>query len=306
MRSWGKLAVWALLLMLLGLIPIALGWAGLPDPVATHWGANGQPDGAMSRSLIWLLSVGMALLGLVIASLLRSGGRPSAEGFAILGFMGGVGLWLTGVLVVLNDGVATWEDAGSFTGWHVVGVIVMGSALGAIGYAMGKRIVPPRPPTAAVSVPVMELADGERAAWTGTARVWWPVLVLVPLAILFLFLPGWLKLLAPVYVTLAYLFSKVSVVVDHRGLRVKLGGLVTAKTVGLGQVLSARPIDLEPSQWAGWGYRVVPGGSAIVLRRGDAIEVVMRNNRRFAVTVDDAATGSALLNGLAGRLTSQN
>jgi hypothetical protein len=39
-----------------------------------------------------------------------------------------------------------------------------------------------------------------------------------------------------------------------------------------------------------------------VLRRGDAIEVALRNDRRFAVTVDDAATGAALLNGLVARL----
>jgi hypothetical protein len=47
---------------------------------------------------------------------------------------------------------------------------------------------------------------------------------------------------------------------------------------------------------------VTTGASPIALRRGDAIEVPLDNNRRFTVAVDDAATGAALLNGLVARL----
>jgi hypothetical protein len=47
--------------------------------------------------------------------------------------------------------------------------------------------------------------------------------------------------------------------------------------------------------------RAAPNGSAIVLRRGEALELTFRGGRRFAVTVDDAATGAALLNGLVAR-----
>ena len=31
----------------------AIGWPQLPGPVATHWGVDGQPDGATSKSWLW-------------------------------------------------------------------------------------------------------------------------------------------------------------------------------------------------------------------------------------------------------------
>lgn len=42
----------------------------------------------------------------------------------------------------------------------------------------------------------------------------------------------------------------------------------------------------------------MPGRSGIVLRRGDAVELTFQSGRLFAVTVDDASTGAALINGL--------
>jgi hypothetical protein len=74
------------------------------------------------------------------------------------------------------------------------------------------------------------------------------------------------------------------------------------RRIALDKVSSARAIDLEPAQWGGWGWRASPNGSAIVLRRGEALELTFKGGRRFAVTVDDAATGAALLNGLVARL----
>jgi hypothetical protein len=49
---------------------------------------------------------------------------------------------------------------------------------------------------------------------------------------------------------------------------------------------------------------MIPGATAVVLRRGDGIEVVLEGGRRFGVTVDDAATGAAVLNGLVRRQAS--
>lgn len=47
---------------------------------------------------------------------------------------------------------------------------------------------------------------------------------------------------------------------------------------------------------------VTTGVSPIVLRRGYTIEVTLDNPRRFAVTVDDAATAAPFLNVLVTRL----
>ena len=55
-------------------------------------------------------------------------------------------------------------------------------------------------------------------------------------------------------------------------------------------------------EFGGWGLRLsVEGRFGVVLRQGEAIEVTRANGRRFLVTVDDAATGAALLQALIAR-----
>lgn len=293
--------MWVGLLAVLAVIPFLVAWSSLPDPVATHWGPGGDPDGTMAKQWVWLLPVSVCVFGLVLAGLLRRGDSPSAEGMVLSGFMGGIGIWVGISTVALNRDAVTWEEAGSFGWWQIVGLLATGVLFGWIGLLLGRRWYPTPPAAVTSAAPAIELVHGERAVWVGSARVSWPLIVFLPLAVALLFLPGWLVWLAPLYLILAFGFARVGVVVDDYGLRVKLGGLLTVRRIGLDKVMSARPIDLEPAEWGGWGYRMIPGGTSVVLRRGDAIEVTLTNDRKFAVTVDDAATGAALLNGLVAR-----
>lgn len=154
-----------------------------------------------------------------------------------------------------------------------------------------------------IDAAIIDVAEGETVSWVGTCSVTWPLFLLGGFATVFLFLADWFKWLAIAFVVLALLFSRVYVTVNDDGLQVRLGGRVRARTISLVRIKRARSIDVEPAAWGGWGWRVTSGASAIVLRRGDGIEVTFHNGRRFAVTVDDAATGAALLNGLVTRLS---
>ncbi|MGO9672471.1 MAG: hypothetical protein ACLPS1_28540, partial [Streptosporangiaceae bacterium] len=72
-------------------------------------------------------------------------------------------------------------------------------------------------------------------------------------------------------------------------------------TYPLPRITAAERIDLKPMQWGGWGYRgsrTAFGRAAVVLRGGDAIRLRLTDGSEFAVTVDDAATGAALLTDL--------
>ena len=300
-RGWPTLAAWAVALAVLALLPFVLGWSSLPDPVASHWGLDGAPDGAMPRSLVWLLPIAVVTLGAVLAVLFRADGRPSAESAAILGVMGGIAIWIGLSTVILNRGAATWQEAGSFGLVQVLGVVGSSILFGWAGLILGRRWFPPAESAPVSSSPALVLSESERATWTGSTSARWPLFVLGPFAVVFLFLPGWLKALAPLYLGLAFLLARVEVKVDKAGLSVRLGGALTARRIGLDRISSARAIDLEPKEWGGWGYRMIPGGTAVVLRRGDGIEVSLEGGRKFAVTVDDAATGAALLNGLVRR-----
>lgn len=302
MSRWGRLLAWAGLMVLAGWIPLAIGWSHLPDPTATHWGISGVPDGRMPLWALPLLVVFIVSIGLLTTSLFRIEGRPTAEAVAMVGLLGGVGLSLTTSLVILNWDAPSWDMAKPFGWQHFIGVLVLGFAGLWVGYQLGKRwYAPPvmEPSGPAVTI---EVADGETVSWVKKTSVRWPMLVLLPLSVVFLALPGWFKVIGLAFVVLAFLFSSVYVAVNDQGLEVLLGGSVRAKKIELARIRTVEPIDLEPAAWGGWGYRVVPGASAVVLRRGDALVVTMENDRRFAVTVEDAATGAALLNGLVARM----
>lgn len=63
--------------------------------------------------------------------------------------------------------------------------------------------------------------------------------------------------------------------------------------------------DIRPLEYGGWGYRVRPRSTAVVLRGGQALALRPAGGREFAVTVDDADTAAALLNTLADQRRSQ-
>jgi len=302
MSRWGRLLGWAGLWIVLGLIPLAIGWSHMPDPMATHWGVGGLPNGQMPLAAVPLLIVGIVAIGLLTTSLFRWEGEPTAEAVAMIGLMGAIGVSLSVSLVVLNWDAVSWEQAEPFTWWHIAVVVVLGIGGVAIGYQVGKRWYPPPVRTREViDTAVIEVADGESVTWTGVCRVWWPLALVGGVGIVFLVMPDWWKVLGLLFFALAFLFSAVFVTVNDEGIEVRLGGRILVRRIGLDKVVRAVSIDLEPARWGGWGWRVAPGRSAIVLRRGDAIEITFADDRQFAVTVDDAATGAALLNGLRAR-----
>ena len=145
-------------------------------------------------------------------------------------------------------------------------------------------------------------ASPERAAWTGRAHLaWWLPLVLIAIgAVLVVSARSAVGALPAALLLLVYLaFGWIRVSVDARGLRVRYGLLPWPVTsVPLDDIRRAERIDLRPLQWGGWGYRGSRKAfrrAAVVLRGGDAIKLQLTDGSEFAVTVDDAATGAALL-----------
>jgi hypothetical protein len=61
-------------------------------------------------------------------------------------------------------------------------------------------------------------------------------------------------------------------------------------------VNSARSVNVLPLQYGGWGWRFRPQTTAVVIRRGDGLELELRNGRRFVVTVDGAEQAAGVVN----------
>src|SRR5690625_1286166 len=119
------------------------------------------------------------------------------------------------------------------------------------------------------------------------ADAWWlTALLLAPVPLMFLFL-SW-------------------------RVRVDAAGLTAVSTLGrprqhvpAAEVERAEVVEVDPfGEFGGVGLRIAPdihGTVGVVLRKGEAILVHRSGGRRFAITVDDAAQGAALLNSYAER-----
>jgi lysylphosphatidylglycerol synthetase-like protein (DUF2156 family) len=150
---------------------------------------------------------------------------------------------------------------------------------------------------------------GDSAAWTGRAHLaWWLPLLLVAIGVVLAVsarsaVVGAVPAAVLLLVYLAFGWIRVSV--DARGLRIRYGLLPRPVTsVPLDHVSQAERIDLRPLEWGGWGYRGSRKAfrrAAVVLRSGDAIKLKLTDGSEFAVTVDDAATGAAVLADLLAR-----
>ncbi|MFC5719932.1 hypothetical protein ACFP1Z_07055 [Streptomyces gamaensis] len=89
----------------------------------------------------------------------------------------------------------------------------------------------------------------------------------------------------------------VRVTVTRRGVTVTAVALpFLRRTVPLQPVVRARDGWARPLQIGGWGYRWLPGLTAVSLREGDALWLELTSGREFVVTVDDAGSAARLVN----------
>ena len=139
-------------------------------------------------------------------------------------------------------------------------------------------------------------------ATTWTARAGWAVpaaaVVLAAGVGLFLAFDAVLTLVAfAVGAVLILHFRRVTVTVDETHLRTRFAGPLIRVDIPLAEIERLEHVpDLRPVRYGGWGYRGslrLLKKAAIVLRRGDGVIFALTRNRRFVVTVDDAASLAA-------------
>ena len=113
-------------------------------------------------------------------------------------------------------------------------------------------------------------------------------------------------MLVPALVVAAAVLSSTwfTVTVDRRGLAVRSAARLAARSSCRStRCVQAEVVDRRPfPEFGGWGYRVGRGGRVgVVLRTGEGSRSSAPAAASLVVTVDDAATGAALLNTLAAR-----
>lgn len=303
----------------LALVLQFLALPAVPDPIASHWGADGTANGFASPWMSLLLTVAMGVgLPLVFALLALPGLRRGDSGWAFR-FLGAVSLGTSVLIAVLatwtflmQRGIADAADA------PTIGVPLIVSFAAAIAAGAGGWFLQPRHESLAhplESPPALTLAAGERAVWMRSTSISTPgVVTLVTLTLVIagaMVVAGiagetalfWmLTALTLVMVVLLATTTSFHVRVDEKGLAVTSVLGVPRFHVPLADIDSAVSVSVSPlGDFGGWGLRLVPGRFGIVMRTGEAIRVLRRSGRSFVVTVDDAETGAGLLEALVKR-----
>ncbi|WP_445519295.1 hypothetical protein [Streptomyces sp. NEAU-174] len=311
-------------------LPFVLAWAvvvatfaglrdRLPDPLATHFGADGRADGFTDTgaflSVVTAVLLGSGLLTLVPTLRLTKG--LGAQRFAVaLGYgLSGLLGYAFASLLFANadtnadanaDADATRVSRVSLPLWHLGIALAVAAVMGALGVLLASRdAASATGPGKGPAAPRLPLAEGEVATWTRSVGS--PVLVTVgagtalPGAVLVAVGSGTGALLIFVGLVCAAL-ARCRVTVDRRGLAVASWFAPRPRMrIALERIERATSREAAALSLGGWGYRVRGGGSALVFRSGDALFLTLTTGREFAVTVDDAATAAALLNTLIER-----
>ncbi|UFR06798.1 DUF1648 domain-containing protein [Streptomyces sp. Go40/10] len=310
--AWGVAGWGAGVLVLLAGLPAAAS-GRLPDRLATHWSAGSdRPDGslplwaaALLPALVW------TVLTAVVALTVRRGGARGIPPWAAA-TLGSGGAALVGAQVSVvraNLDRTDWHEAGSVT-WWAVGTLVVTGVGAAVPLLAGRR--KPAVPRSATDGPAMVVPAGQRFVWLSrTSNPWLQatsaVTGLLALAAVVGALAGLTDrtsgAVAAAVLTLSCVVilccSSVQARVSERGLEVAFGpfGWPRRRWAPDG-IESARAEIRTPAQVGGWGYRLSGLGTTVMLRGGECLVVRSRNGREFAVSVDDAERGAALLNAM--------
>lgn len=206
---------------------------------------------------------------------------------------------------------ADWHEAGSVT-TGVVGTLVVAAAVGAAGLLAARRA--PDEPRPTADGPTLDIPAGQRVVWLArTSNSWLHALAaltgLLAITAVVSALAGLTDLpflLAAAPFAFASLLvlgcSSVRARVSERGLDVAFGpfGWPTRHWAAE-DIESARVENRTPAQVGGWGYRLGGPGTTVMLRGGECLVIHPSRGREFAVSVDDAERGAALLNSLSAR-----
>ncbi|MBD0747575.1 DUF1648 domain-containing protein [Streptomyces sp. CBMA152] len=285
----------------------------LPDRLASQFnGSGGAPSDYTSRTS-WVavatgLSVGLAVVWGAIAATadfaVRGARWAIGAGYAVAGLVG----YLLAVMLYVNLDAVDGSEA-RMPLWHLAVALGVGALAAGVGALLLRLVKLPEvvPSPGPGLVERLDLGESEVAGWARRAPS--RTLCGVGLALLaagggLTYVYGWGRAAAPLVCGLVTLLCSCAyVTVDRHGLTARPTVLPWPRVrIPLADVDRAVSREVKAlAEYGGWGYRVRPGRSGLILRSGEAIVVRRTGGREFAVTVSDSATAAALLNTLAER-----
>lgn len=106
----------------------------------------------------------------------------------------------------------------------------------------------------------------------------------------------WTAVIVGAAAILTATFGRAEITADPRRLRLRSWMLgIPFKRIPLDDIAAVHTEQIDPMRWGGWGYRVEPARSSLVLHSGPGLVVERRNGTLFAVTLGDPETPASLL-----------
>lgn len=286
----------------------------LPDPVATHFAADGTADGFSDRSAVWAMALGIpavlaglltVLVGTIHTSLPR--GVRWIRGIPV-GIVWGVGGTMVAMLVP-QRGLA---DAAGVT---VSGsAVLLGLALGVGTTLVASRLAPVNDPPASSEpapsgLPRAELAVDTTALWQGTTptghvAMWLTGILVLAGAVAGILLAWWLGILLVVVGLLPLANARFTVTIGRASVQVAgwVGGWPRLE-VPLATLAAARTSTMRAFEYGGPGLRLAIGTpvTAVVTASGPTIDLVRTDDSLVRISLDEADQAAEVVNTLLDR-----
>lgn len=286
----------------------------LPDPIASHWSFDGTPDDSMSLPalvafslVMWVVLAGCALLLAARGRKLRSY-RASAAAVLAASTVFVLGVELSTLLANLD--VPTWQQARSVS-WQAVVIIAVAAVAGLLGWWAANRGPNQEEGEPLPAGKALRLPSGQRAVWISSVssralQVVGIAALLVAVGLLVTGQPPAAGVVTALSALVVLALCSARVQVDERGVRVVFGPQRwPGRRIPLERIEHARAEHRNALEAGGWGYRVLPAFTAIMLRSGECLVLRLDSGREFVISTDHAERGAELVNALVAERVAQ-
>ena len=275
----------------------------VPDPMATHFDADGNPDGFSAPITSIALIAGINLVVIIaVAVALRLKFLTGPQGR----FLSGSAAFTVVLISVLQIELFKSQTSLTVATDALLPMSIMGMAFGfatIAGLSIG--LVPTPAPsathdTAPEQSPKPSTPDD--LTWRSVEMMHPGVQLVVLLAIAIVI--GFVSL-APGWISLVIAGLTVLLVIATWGWRLRIDetGFSYAGFLGFPRgniphaaIASAEVTEIRPGQWGGWGWRVSATGTGLITRAGAGVRITRTNGKVLEASTQDAATAVTLIN----------
>ncbi|MDI2028574.1 DUF1648 domain-containing protein [Saccharopolyspora sp. TS4A08] len=296
--------LWSVLVTVALITPLVLLRDRLPDPIASHWSFDGVADDSIPLARFPLVMMPGWLLLAVFAVIAGTAGERRVHRAGSAAVLGAGALFFAGILgstVWVNLDHVAWQDV-RLPMWHLLPVLGGAAVAAWIGWLLGNR-GPDEPGAEPEAAGELDLAPGRREVWISPVSS--PVLIAVGAATMLVAVGLILLVNPPVGVPVLLIgllvaaLSSARVRVDERGVHVAFGlQRYPVRRIRLDQIRVASVANHRALEVGGWGYRVLPATTAIMLRGGECLVLRLTSGRDFVISVDKPERGAELVNAL--------